>query len=726
MEEEKQSRIKKFIKKVKEKIPPPTMENIAIAIILALNFTLTLAIRLIPLFKYGVYLNEFDPYFQYYNAQYVVNHGWYGFIAWFYQGINYDFWRPMGRAIASNAYPGTGFIGAFVYLILQGLGINLPLMYVVGFVTPFSAAFSGIIMYYIGKEVHSKTTGLLASFFYAITTADIPRTAYGFFDDDGTSQVFIALFMLAFIRSIKKKSYIYPIITGISLSIIIMTWGSFTYLINLFALTVLVLAFLGKDVDNVARTYFIGMTMSILMIAAIPRTQIFLLSGFTALPYAVYPIMFVIRYFKQIPRIKVALYSFITLIIILAGFYGLSYLGIASGIGAKYQIILDPLARTNDPWVNSVAEHVSASWSQFFINYGILILFIPLGFFFITKRRTSADIFMFLVGFTALWAAASTSRLFMLSTIPDTIIGSLGLAALFMNYASILRQKKETFIDRKRGKLFKGIPSSYGGILIIILILMSLVASLAMTPNVVTYAASPPSILSSQTGSYTQDWVATFAWMRNNIPENAVIAAWWDYGYWITIVGGRPTVCDNANFNETQIQLVGAALTSDNETRALQIFKYFGASYVLVYEQFIQIPQINEWINIGGDIEKSYWMLRIAFNYSDQQVRQLYLNTTTINIFGTQITVTIPNGPYGSKAILYRMIYTDIPGLRSMANYPQQIQQLNFKPLKYFQLVYASPQGSVLIYKILYPPNFVEPPVSVIMSYIYHWPGMKY
>jgi len=176
-------------------------------------------------------------------------------------------------------------------------------------------------------------------------------------------------------------------------------------------------------------------------------------------------------------------------------------------------------------------------------------------------------------------------------------------------------------------------------------------------------------------------------------------------GLWIldTIVGGRPTVCDNANFNETQIQLVGAALTSDNETRALQIFKYFGASYVLVYEQFIQIPQINEWINIGGDIEKSYWMLRIAFNYSDQQVRQLYLNTTTINIFGTQITVTIPNGPYGSKAILYRMIYTDIPGLRSMANYPQQIQQLNFKPLKYFQLVYASPQGSVLIYKILYP-----------------------
>jgi len=162
--EESSSKLRRFAKILKSKIPPPTLENVGVAIILILNFALTLGIRLIPLFKYGAYLNEFDPYFQYYNAQYVVNHGWYGFIAWFYQGINYVFWRPMGRAIASNAYPGTGFIGAFVYLVLQGLGINLPLMYVVGFITPFSAAFAGVLMYYIGKEIQGKATGLLASF----------------------------------------------------------------------------------------------------------------------------------------------------------------------------------------------------------------------------------------------------------------------------------------------------------------------------------------------------------------------------------------------------------------------------------------------------------------------------------------------------------------------------------------------------------------------------------
>jgi dolichyl-diphosphooligosaccharide--protein glycosyltransferase len=724
--EESSSKLRRFAKILKSKIPPPTLENVGVAIILILNFALTLGIRLIPLFKYGVYLNEFDPYFQYYNAQYVVNHGWYGFIAWFYQGINYDFWRPMGRAIASNAYPGTGFIGAFVYLVLQGLGINLPLKYVVGFITPFSAAFAGVLMYYIGKEIQGKATGLLASFFYAITSADIPRTAYGFFDDDGTSQVFLALFMLAFIRSIKKKSWVYPIITGLTLSIIIMTWGSFIYFINLFALAVLILAFLGREIDNVSRTYFIGMTLSILTMYAIPRTNTFLLSGYTFLPYITYPILFVIRYFKQIPRIKVGVYSFIILLIGLLGAYVLSYFNIVKGIAAKYQIILDPLARTNDPWVDSVAEHVAASWSQFFINYGILIIFIPLGFYIITKRRSSMDIFIFLAGFTTLWAAASTSRLFMLSTIPNIIIGSLALEVLFTNYASILRQRRETFIERKRGRLFRGIPPSYSAFLILVLVIMSLIASLAIYPNAVTYASSPPSILASQTGSYTTDWVAALSWLKHNTPPGSVVAAWWDYGYWITIVGDRPTVCDNANFNETQIQLVGAALLATNETRALQIFKYFGASYVLVYEQFYQIPQLNLWINIGGDIEKSYWMARIAFNYSDQQVRQLYLNTTTINIYGTQLTVTIPNGPYGSKAILYRMIYADIPGQRSMANYPQEIQNLNFAPLKYFQLVYASPEGSVLIYKINYPQNFVEPPVSVIMSYIYHWPGMKY
>ena len=35
-------------------------------------------------------------------------------------------------------------------------------------------------------------------------------------------------------------------------------------------------------------------------------------------------------------------------------------------------------------------------------------------------------------------------------------------------------------------------------------------------------------------------------WLRENTPKDAVIASWWDYGYWISTLGERKTLADNA------------------------------------------------------------------------------------------------------------------------------------------------------------------------------------
>jgi dolichyl-diphosphooligosaccharide--protein glycosyltransferase len=75
----------------------------------------------------------------------------------------------------------------------------------------------------------------------------------------------------------------------------------------------------------------------------------------------------------------------------------------------------------------------------------------------------------------------------------------------------------------------------------------------------------------------TNDWFDAMQWLRENTPEDAVIASWWDYGYWISTLGERKTLADNSTLLDWQIRKLAAMymstpdqawqiLTSDVET----------------------------------------------------------------------------------------------------------------------------------------------------------------
>jgi dolichyl-diphosphooligosaccharide--protein glycosyltransferase len=242
------------------------------------------------------------------------------------------------------------------------------------------------------------------------------------------------------------------------------------------------------------------------------------------------------------------------------------------------------------------------------------------------------------------------------------------------------------------------LPTSTSAATLLILFIILLLNLFLITPNAVTIASNPQSLLSGERGEVVNDWVATFSWMRDNLPEGTVVASWWDYGYWIRVLGGKVNVADNANYNFTQINLIAKALVSP-ENESIKIFRQLNASYVLVYEQFFNVGGM--WIPIGGDLEKSYWMIRIAFNYDDATVRRLYLNQTQVNIGFQNIFLSLPTGEKGKQALIYKLIFYKIPGLRE--RYPQQIEDLKIGTPIYFTLVYHSPNGYVMVYKINYP-----------------------
>jgi dolichyl-diphosphooligosaccharide--protein glycosyltransferase len=92
-------------------------------------------------------------------------------------------------------------------------------------------------------------------------------------------------------------------------------------------------------------------------------------------------------------------------------------------------------------------------------------------------------------------------------------------------------------------------------------------------------AANPATILTSGTSFNisTNDWSDAMQWLRENTSEDTVIAAWWDYGYWISTLSERKTLADNATTLDWQIRKSASMfmstpdhawqiLTSDTET----------------------------------------------------------------------------------------------------------------------------------------------------------------
>jgi dolichyl-diphosphooligosaccharide--protein glycosyltransferase len=88
-------------------------------------------------------------------------------------------------------------------------------------------------------------------------------------------------------------------------------------------------------------------------------------------------------------------------------------------------------------------------------------------------------------------------------------------------------------------------------------------------------------------------------WVKENTPKDAVIAAWWDYGYWISTLGERTTLADNATLIDWQIRKIASTLFSpaDNAWRILMTDAETDAS-----SYYVTLPlDINKPTRHGGD-----------------------------------------------------------------------------------------------------------------------------
>ena len=247
----------------------------------------------------------------------------------------------------------------------------------------------------------------------------------------------------------------------------------------------------------------------------------------------------------------------------------------------RYLNAINPFLTTSDPLVDSVSEHATTTLAQSFLFHSVLMIFSGIGIWFILSKKISKiesflknDMvaFALILGITGVYVSSAFVRLEVFASISLIVLSSIGLSILTKEFLN-----KNTNIS-KFGKFMK-IPFIVGIIIMLIIPLM-----IPVSGNWVTASIMPPTILNGGTGftMATNDWKDTLELIKTNTPQDSVIAAWWDYCYWITTMSERTTLADNATIDHKQIKKI-ATLFLSTPDEAWYMLQEMDSDYLLIF-----------------------------------------------------------------------------------------------------------------------------------------------
>ncbi len=597
--------------------------SVMLMIALCFIFIAALGIRLAPLIDSQPIVRAFDPWFQLKVTDYIAENGFSAFFSWYDDST----WIPFGRDMTTAAYIGVPFTTAMFYFFLNGLGISIDILTVALIMPAIMGALTTIVAFFLGRELSNNTVGLLSALFMAFMPAFIQRTIAGFYDNEMIGVFAITLTLFFFTRSLKRGSLPSAVAAGVSLAYLMGSWGAADFLFDLFAMYAFFMLVAGRYNRRLLTSYLTTIGLGFFLGNLVPRNGFTNLTSFQVLvPIGVaallagYEIWLRIGGYREAtaqaltPYTKPILLGIIAPVSAVASYFLYSNamdLDISTvntnpilTIGGKFLTVINPFYRLDQRIFASVAEHLPSPWASFYNTLLILIFFFPLGMYFLFRRGRDEDYLILLFGVTAVYFTGSMIRLSLILAPAVAVLAAVAVTSSLTPFAKVFTQK--TVFERRRFRMSSSLTSEHAfGAFAFIALLLSVNVFLGVNYGSIMignpeFAPSPLSAPQQST-----DWQTGMNFVRNVLPDDAIIASWWDYGYWINNAGGKNTIVDNATWNSTQIALMGYGLMALNLTESLKTFKQWNASHVLVYWG-------HRISSVGGDDGKWPWMVRIA------------------------------------------------------------------------------------------------------------------
>ncbi|MEM3627022.1 MAG: STT3 domain-containing protein [Candidatus Bathyarchaeia archaeon] len=587
----------------------------------------------------SIHLTEFDPYFQYRFAEYMVKNG---FISWAWpeQWIDTQRWYPQGINVAKSGFPGLPMTAAFLYDVILALGVKIELMSFCALLPPIMGMLACLVIYFLGRDVGGTPTGLFAALILALSPSYIQRSSVGWFDDEIIGIFALILFAFLFLRAIEENrpvasSVKYALTSGLTLGYFCAGWGAAYYPIGVTVLFVFILLLFKRYTQRLLLSYSLTFGLGLFIAINVPKLTANYLITAAILPIAgVFVLLCLAEVFRVTTSTKwKAIFVIVFLAVLIGGFSLLWQLGYMQGIAGKFISVINPFTREASPLIESVAEHRISAWGSIYYEFGIGIVFFIAGLYFISRNPSNKNLFVLIFGLTSLYFASSMVRLLVLMAPAFSLVASIGIVGILKPFTTLLREAPKIATKKRYGLEHVGKEFSGAAVFLIFLLLMTNFAF--PMPKVYMQALSPTTIsagsLPIAPSEPVQEWLNMLEWTKNNLGATTVVCSWWDYGYWLTIMGNVTTLADNGTVNTTQIQNIGLIFMA-NETQALKMLKLYDAKYILVFTTFYGVQTnlgpAGTWAGYG-DEGKWMWMARISGQARDRFIASGFLDVTS-------------------------------------------------------------------------------------------------
>jgi len=650
--------------------PTVSRRAVMISMVLSIVFVVAITMRAYAA-KYGFYLNEFDPYYDYFAASHIVTlaqqhglfyalfnnppgcgptvmtacHNLQGYFHWH----DITTWFPEGRNVAATSQDGLQIGGAVLYLLAHNVfGVQISLYDFLVLLPVFIGGITSVLFYFLVRKIGGDAAGLFAALIFAVSPPLIERGNLGWFKSEPLAIfcfVFASYLMLTvFDKERTMRSRILrALLGGAFAGYASLSWGGGDYFTAAFGLLFVLLPFMNLDLPSLSPA-IVSFTASAIFVSALcPRPGIGIVTnpvGLAVIGGTVF--VLIAQWIKSWTRPADYRRTLIKLLFgfALAGLTFISFGSIAS-LSGRYLTVIDPLIRSGNALTQSVAEEQLPTGADYFTSYALVLSFGMAGTLIAFRRKGVPMAYALIFGLTAIYFSAAFSRLLVYSSIALGILGGIGFAelvfALVKPSTTTLVKKKQTVTTRNEMKVVFSIA---------LIGLMVFPAGAFWIPNPIPCTSgntlfcdqSPAdgavSIVNGATiysRAIYNDWPQALSWVSQATPINSVIISWWDYGYWFAVMGNRTTVADNGTLNTTRIAEIGQMMMS-NATVAAKMAKDMGGgrpTYVAIfltgstvplsssngtttYYHILDVPSGGGFTPGGGDESKKQWFIRIG------------------------------------------------------------------------------------------------------------------
>ena len=560
------------------------LQHLLVIGVLALSVSISMLIRSTPM-NYELELFEFDPFFNYRATEYILDNGYNAYSEW----IDEKTWHPFGRDVSQNSQVTLHVSTSILYQLFGG---NSSLYDFVILFPMVIGSLTAIAVFAFVRVLGGTTAGLLAALMFSISAPIFTRGLVGWFKSEPLGLFFAFIAIYLFVSGIMynkgKFSFIKLIFGGLFLTLGLSSWGGILFFFIPIILFYFILPFLKRE------TKFTILAVSIFSVTLIISSLLFERTVAFTSSYAGLLIAFSTGYviiceiIKKFSNESNHLRNcFVFLVSIITTVIGIFSVGLIELPRFRYLNAANPFLTSQDPLTDSVAEHMTTGLTESYTFLSVFIIFGLIGAWFLFSRKTTNlkidnRIFALILSISAFYLSSAFIRLELLASVGLIILGSIGLSILFKKIfeSNIFSPTKILFC---------------GGIVVLFLIPVELPDGKAW----IDWANFTPTITNG--GSFysttTEDWSHAMNWLKYNTPENAIIASWWDYGYWITALSDRTTLVDNATLNDWQIKKVAYSLMTTPENS----WHILNSHYTEDVSEYLGNENVEDWGNESYD-----------------------------------------------------------------------------------------------------------------------------